>query len=926
MKKLLAITALSVLSAFALIGGAKVIYAEGALDPFPSTNETNKEKGYPYVEFATSTSDSVTLKLINPTKSKVWFEVKKDIDPASGIDQWGPCRVGEESIPSGCDGKRYLAEDDYSYPSQSVEPGETKEYTVSDLSQKVSVRMTFGPERDWDFDWVSFNVYHPDPNDENVLNVSAFKFHNKNGDRDRDISEGEDFLPGWTIRFYKETGDTWELMSEKVTDEKGKVTFSSKDAGNFFVCEVSKIGWTQVKQDWSGTTFHVNTENMSPNREEEGPYCASIVYTDTKDMSTVKNIGNQHNDQNDENQLTLSGIVFNNLDENRSRDDGESVLKDWSVRAYKESLEGIWELVGSSVTRESDNKYEIRQNEAGIYHVCLVNQDNWNQVYQDWSGTPYHLITENLSGATDEGKWCSTVIYNDSADYSNAKYFGVKQDVVEEGSGDIDSPKIEVKGQGNTYTPVSKGAGKLFSEVSFKFYDAGKVDKLTLNGIEKDLTDNNWSDLNYVAPGKFGAIEGENELVVFDAEGNRTSFEFTLDTKAPVVSIDYPEEGDVFGSSVDVLGSVSDENLHHYWVKITKNGKVVYEKTILEDTSFENKKLYTAKDNGKYKVTLAARDAVGGTKSSGHRSADVVVEFTINQTFPTPTVTGSYFAAKTDHLIVGFLVKDLINNASSVKVSLYDADDNLITENVGTSTDMITFLNTNPTEVSSPFWIPSKVNDEYWNFGTPDWKNAKKPSYAVVTLGYDTDKEAVSEHIPFVSPDELGNSWEKLLESLPVTPVTPPTTGGVDGTPITTGGGIIFTPVSTTPAEGRVLGVSTTTVPTGRVLGASAFQFTKDMSVKRNAKDSEVKALQKFLNAKGFIVAEVGPGSKGNETDVFGPKTRAAVIRFQEANDIILQRVEIFDNKGTGNFYWSTKQSANEMLLENSEISALLAE
>ncbi len=136
---------------------------------------------------------------------------------------------------------------------------------------------------------------------------------------------------------------------------------------------------------------------------------------------------------------------------------------------------------------------------------------------------------------------------------------------------------------------------------------------------------------------------------------------------------------------------------------------------------------------------------------------------------------------------------------------------------------------------------------------------------------------------------------------------------------ITSGGGglIVFTPATfstavTTPSTG------------GRVLGATAYQFTQNL--KLGSVHDEVKALQKFLNAKGFTVAEVGPGSKGNETDVFGPKTRDAVIRFQEANDIILQRVEIFDNEGTGNFYWSTKQSANEMLLENSEISALLSE
>ena len=46
----------------------------------------------------------------------------------------------------------------------------------------------------------------------------------------------------------------------------------------------------------------------------------------------------------------------------------------------------------------------------------------------------------------------------------------------------------------------------------------------------------------------------------------------------------------------------------------------------------------------------------------------------------------------------------------------------------------------------------------------------------------------------------------------------------------------------------------------------------------------EVLALQQFLNAHGFIIAESGPGSPGNETGIFGPATKAALAKFQEAN------------------------------------------
>ncbi len=49
----------------------------------------------------------------------------------------------------------------------------------------------------------------------------------------------------------------------------------------------------------------------------------------------------------------------------------------------------------------------------------------------------------------------------------------------------------------------------------------------------------------------------------------------------------------------------------------------------------------------------------------------------------------------------------------------------------------------------------------------------------------------------------------------------------------------------------------------------------------------DVRALQKKLNELGYTVALFGPGSPGNETSIFGPLTRATVIRFQLANGLV---------------------------------------
>lgn len=86
------------------------------------------------------------------------------------------------------------------------------------------------------------------------------------------------------------------------------------------------------------------------------------------------------------------------------------------------------------------------------------------------------------------------------------------------------APQATVK-DGASFT-VAAGSG--YDLISFKLFDAGKIDKVTINGTVKNLTDNTWSDVNFVKPGTFGAVKGTNTLVVYDVAGNTSSFTFTL--------------------------------------------------------------------------------------------------------------------------------------------------------------------------------------------------------------------------------------------------------------------------------------------------------------------------------------------------------------------------------------------------------------
>lgn len=86
------------------------------------------------------------------------------------------------------------------------------------------------------------------------------------------------------------------------------------------------------------------------------------------------------------------------------------------------------------------------------------------------------------------------------------------------------APTVTVK----TGATETVGANGTYSKVSFKLYDALKIDKVVLNGVVKDLTDNTWSDVNFVRPGIFGAVLGQNTLVTYDVAGNTTTTVFTL--------------------------------------------------------------------------------------------------------------------------------------------------------------------------------------------------------------------------------------------------------------------------------------------------------------------------------------------------------------------------------------------------------------
>ncbi|MBP9669095.1 MAG: peptidoglycan-binding protein [Candidatus Pacebacteria bacterium] len=119
--------------------------------------------------------------------------------------------------------------------------------------------------------------------------------------------------------------------------------------------------------------------------------------------------------------------------------------------------------------------------------------------------------------------------------------------------------------------------------------------------------------------------------------------------------------------------------------------------------------------------------------------------------------------------------------------------------------------------------------------------------------------------------------------------------------------------VSDLQAQIQALLAQIATISGGTTTGGSC---TPGQTFTRNHKagetGGEIMWIQQFLNANGFTVAASGAGSKGNETSYFGPATKAAVIKFQNAHAAdVLTPVGL--TTGTGFWGAASRAKANMM-------------
>jgi hypothetical protein len=130
------------------------------------------------------------------------------------------------------------------------------------------------------------------------------------------------------------------------------------------------------------------------------------------------------------------------------------------------------------------------------------------------------------------------------------------------------------------------------------------------------------------------------------------------------------------------------------------------------------------------------------------------------------------------------------------------------------------------------------------------------------------------------SPPTTGGSSGMIVDSGPLAPSAAGISGATKPLPQATS----TATSSSVSSNASPAPDGTPLAPTGGATSSPSLILTKNRQLYDRGED--VRALQKFFNTHGFVVAQSGPGSPGNETSIFGTNTYRTVIKFQKSNGL----------------------------------------
>src|SRR5262249_23163910 len=97
---------------------------------------------------------------------------------------------------------------------------------------------------------------------------------------------------------------------------------------------------------------------------------------------------------------SISGIVFNDLNNNGVKDDSESGLSGWTVYLDGNN-NGQLDSSETSVQSQGDGSYTFTNLSAGTYYVREVSQSNWVQTQPTAAGQV--VVSDNLAAILQTG-------------------------------------------------------------------------------------------------------------------------------------------------------------------------------------------------------------------------------------------------------------------------------------------------------------------------------------------------------------------------------------------------------------------------------------------------------------------------------------------------------------------------------------------
>lgn len=314
----------------------------------------------------------------------------------------------------------------------------------------------------------------------------------------------------------------------------------------------------------------------------------------------------------------------------------------------------------------------------------------------------------------------------------------------------------------------------------------------------------------------------------------------TLDTTAPSPSFTTPTTGQTLSGTISLTATATDnDTVTGVQFKVGDTNQGSEDTTSPYTTTWDT----TAISDGAYTLHAVARDPSGNYATS-------TISITVSNK-PTVTTQTPTLASPTVATFNGTITSSGVANATEhgfVYNTSSDFSSVIATTTLGTSSGTGTFNQTRTTFTpETTYYVRAYAT------------NSSGTSYGS-TISFTTERKE----------ERSGSSAStQTTTTAPSTPQTPTNKTSI-------------TELTTRLAE--LIAELNNRQPTPNDTPNLPLTFTRDLSL--GMRGADVKQLQIYLNTHNFPVALTGPGSLNNETTLFGPATKSALIKFQQANNI----------------------------------------